>query len=286
MRRLFAALLLALLAACHQPKPLPAKPALWSVTGPQGEQAWLFGTIHALRQPYDWQTPQFSAALGRADQIVVEVAGLGDSTVIAAAFERLARTPGQPELSARIDPAQRGALNQLIQRSGVNPASFGAVETWAVALTLARAANPDQDTALGIDRAILQLAGKRPVVELEGAEPQLRIFDALPEADQRDLLRLTIAEAAAPDRPDNLAQAWARGDMALIERETQRGLLADPELRAALLVNRNRAWADRIAVLLGHRSKPLVAVGAAHMAGADGLPALLKGKGYTVTRLQ
>ena len=160
------------------------------------------------------------------------------------------------------------------------------VETWAVALTLAKAASPEQDTSLGVDRALLAEWGKRPVVELEGAEQQLRIFDALPEADQRDLLEATITEASADDPSVDLAKAWASGDMAAIGAETSRGLLADPELRAALLVSRNRAWADKIVALLKAKARPFIAVGAAHMAGADGLPVLLVAKGFTVVRVQ
>ncbi len=124
------------------------------------------------------------------------------------------------------------------------------------------------------------------MVELEGAEAQLRIFDALPEADQRDLLEATIDEANAGDRSTDLAKAWANGDVAALGAETTTGLLADPELRAALLVGRNRAWTDKIVALLKTKAHPFIAVGAAHMAGTDGLPVLLAARGFTVTRVQ
>lgn len=286
MRALLASLVLALLAACAQPDPVPARPALWQVTGPQGEQGWLFGTIHALRQPHDWQTPQFAAALQQSDRIVVEVAGLDQPDLIARTFAELARTPGQPALTSRIPAAHRPALERLLLRTDTDDARFADVETWAAALTLARAADPEQDTSLGVDRAILKLAGTRPVVELEGAAAQLRIFDALPEAEQRDLLGATVAEAGATRDPDELARAWANGDLARLEAETQRGLLADPELRAALLVQRNRAWTNQIAAMLASKQRPFIAVGAAHLVGADGLPALLAARGYAVVRVQ
>lgn len=283
---LIPALVLVLLAACTQPEPIPAKPALWQITGPNGEIGWLFGTIHALPQLYDWQTPRFSAALQQADRIVVEVASLDQPDVIASTFAELARTPGQPALASRVPEPQRPALRQLQLRTGTDDAQFADVETWAAALTLARAADPQQDTGLGVDRAILKLAGTRPVEELEGALLQLRIFDQLPEAEQRDLLSATVAEASATADPDGLAGAWARGDLTRLEAETRRGLLADPELRAALLVQRNRAWTDRIAAMLARKQRPMVAVGAAHLVGADGLPALLASQGYAVTRVQ
>jgi len=74
--------------------------------------------------------------------------------------------------------------------------------------------------------------------------------------------------------------------LATLEREMAGGILADPELRQALLTARNRAWTERVAALLAQGRRPLVAVGAAHMLGSEGLPALLAARGYTVRRIQ
>lgn len=287
MIRAFAAGLLLLLAACKAVSPTPpAKPALWEVTGPNGEQAWLFGTIHALPEPVEWHGPKLDAALAKADRLAVEVTGLDNPAQIGKILSSLAKTAGQPPLTERVEPRFAAPLQSLLDKAGLPDGRFANVETWAAALTLAKAASPEQDTSLGVDRALLAEWGKRAVVELEGAEAQLRIFDALPEADQRDLLEATVAEAAADDHTIDLAKAWASGDMAALGAETTRGLLADPELRAALLVNRNRAWTDKIAALLKGKARPFIAVGAAHMAGADGLPVLLAARGFTVVRVQ
>ncbi len=268
------------LTSCRQ-APDPAKPALWEVTGPAGSHAWLFGTIHALPRPAAWRSAPIDAALAQADRIVVELdprrEGAGRE------FDILARTPDQPPLSTRVRPELRPPLAALLAKAGRSEADFAETETWAAALILARA-GPDQDNANGIDRAVVALAGRRPVIELEGTRGQLGLFDSLPEAEQRDLLASVIADPQADG--SSPAQAWRRGDMAAIERETRRGLLADPELRAVLFTGRNRAWAERIAAMLNAGQRPFVAVGGAHLAGGDGLPALLVERGFTVKRVQ
>ena len=61
------------------------------------------------------------------------------------------------------------------------------------------------------------------------------------------------------------------------------GALYD-EVMAELVGARNRAWLDRLEAELA-RGGAFVAVGALHLPGADGLVALLRARGWTLTRL-
>lgn len=271
------------LAACA-PKPQQAHPALWRIEDMQGHRGWLFGTIHSSDRPLAWDTPRVREALDSAGEVMVEVGNLADESAVAATFARLARSSGQPPLSQRIAPGERGALAALLTKGGYRDADFAAMDTWAAALTLARVGSHEGDARNGVDRAVIARAGKRPVVELEGAAAQLGLFDALPEADQRHLLDAVVKEADEPD--EDLSGTWRRGDMPEIEKETRTGMLADPDLRAALFTGRNRSWSAKIVQAVGAGRQPFVAVGAAHMAGPQGLPAMLAARGFKVTRVE
>lgn len=288
MRRAIGAALAVLLAlsGCSQPEPKAVSPALWEVTGPKGERGWLFGTIHALSEPVKWRSAKVDTALQGSDLLVLEIGNADDPSAIAKVFDRLAHTPGQPPVDRRVPANMREPLAALMAKDGLKDRRFDDVETWAVAIALSQAAASELDSTHGVDRAIMKAAAGKPVAELEGTENQLRIFDGLPEAEQRDLLTAVIQEANDEKVQDRLSNAWSEGDMAAIDTQTHTGILADPELRAALLVERNHAWAEKIAAMLASGHKPLVAVGAAHMAGPEGLPALLAARGYTVRRIQ
>lgn len=289
MRPLLAACaLLAGLTVGSCEKPVTATPALWEISGPQGERGWLFGTIHRLPGNVEWRGDRINKALDAADMLLVETADAGDNARMARVFSRLATSPGHPPLTMRVKPESRTGLSLLMRRAGMDNGDFSSTETWAAALTLANVAAGNGNAGDGgVDGQLVAQAAGLPVVELEGTEAQLLIFDRLPEEDQRDLLESIVAEAETGNaQADALTSSWMKGDMAAIAAETGQGMMEDPGLRTALLTDRNRQWADRIAALLRKGHRPFVAVGAAHLAGTDGLPAALDAQGWRVRRVQ
>lgn len=285
--RFLAAFLLVLaLAGCARPEEV--RPGFWLVEGPKGEKAWLLGTIHALPRPVDWRTEKIDAALNEANLLVLEVADINNDARTAQAFADLSKSPGLPPLSQRLPDDLRPELVKELQQGGLKNGALDPYETWAAALMLqnAVASNSENDTGNGIDRAIAK-SWKGPLAEFEGATAQLAIFDRLPEPQQRALLAAVLTEG--PNRAERLRtlqMAWASGNMDLIARATDEDFGKEPALREALLVGRNRAWTSKVEVLLNRGSRPIIAVGAAHLAGKDGLPALLSARGWKVTRLQ
>lgn len=269
------------LASCNEPArdwPEPS-PALWQVTGPDDQRAWLFGTIHSLPEQVRWRTSAIDQALARSTVLVVEIADLGNAAMASATFDRLATTPGLPPLSRRVAAADRPELAALLDRARLGDGDFASQETWAAALVLAnrtRPAGPRQNVDLAL------IASKKAVTGLETFAGQYGIFDALPPEEQVDLL-MAVAREKAGERQ---IEAWLTGNLAALDREGSGGLLADPELREALQLGRNRAWLDRVTELMASRQRPFVAVGAAHMLGPEGLPALLEARGFTVERVQ
>lgn len=284
---LLPGLILALvLASCS--RPAEVQPALWLAEGPQGQKAWLFGTIHALPAPVAWRSAKVAAALEQADRLVLEVADITDDTRTAEAFAALAQSPGLPPLDQRIEPDLRDELAAELKDGGIAPAQLDPYETWAAALMLQQSdsAAGASDAANGIDRALAK-GWNGSIVEFEGAAAQLAIFDRLPEPQQRALLSAVVRDAPGRDAQTLALQtAWMRGDMDYIAQTTAEDFLNHPELLEALLTGRNRAWLVQLDAMLAQGARPFVAIGAAHLAGADGLPAMLSARGWKVTRLQ
>ncbi|MEQ1497031.1 MAG: TraB/GumN family protein [Novosphingobium sp.] len=287
LRGLLGLCLAAALGSCGGPT--EAKPALWLVEGPQGQKAWLLGTIHALQSPANWRSDTIEQALSQSDRLILEVADVGNDAATARTFARLATDALPPPLARRIDQTLRDELAAELARDAIAPGSLDRYETWAAALMIAQAQAyvGKQDSANGIDRALAK-AYAGPIAEFEGAEAQLLIFDRLPQAQQHALLASVIEDdpATRNAKARRLELAWATGNTAAIARLVDEDMFADPVLREVLLVGRNRDWVRKLLALLNNKARPFVAVGAAHLAGADGLPAMLAARGYKVTRLQ
>lgn len=291
-RAALAALAALLLAGCEQADPppadrTPASPILYKLELGSGEaQAWLFGTIHSLPNRTQWRTPELEAAIADADMLMVEIAAIENEPGIRATFSRLATTPGQPDVGMKVPESHRPKLFEMIRDSGFSPSELSSTETWAVALLLAQLGETG-DSANGADRAIIREFVGRDIMEFEGAERQLGIFDGLPEGEQRDLLAGVIDDFERHESdPGELRRAWLAGDEEALIKATESGILADAELRAALLTDRNRDWLEQLVPVLEQGRRPLVAVGAAHLVGPYGLAEMLRQRGYTVTRVQ
>lgn len=263
-----------------------ANPIFYEIASADGAvEGWMLGTIHALPAGTRWQTPAIFGAIGEADLLVVEVR-LGDSARQREVMAELATTPGLPPLPERVPPELRPQLAALLDRGNLAGSDFTDQETWVLAISLAGIDAPG-GAINGVDRAMVTYFTGRPIRELEGLRGQLSIFDRLPETAQRTMLAAVVRESERTrSDPERLQRAWLAGNAKVIEQATREGFLADPTLREALLKGRNRRWADAIAPLLEQSPRPLIAVGAAHLVGPDGLVALLEAEGYRVRRIR
>ncbi|WP_296716678.1 TraB/GumN family protein [Erythrobacter sp.] len=265
----------------------PPSPLLYEIASADGAvEGWMLGTIHALPPGTSWRTPAIGRVADIADILVVEIAALDDRRKLAATFSALGTTPGLRPLDQRVPARLRAKLAALLDRGDMEANQFTSTESWAAALMLAQI-DAEGDPEYGVDRALIREFPANKVRELEGARGQLAIFDALPEPEQRELIATVVAESeSSRSRARDLRRAWLTGDEAALIDAASTGIMADAELREALLLARNRRWDAAIAKMLDQAERPLIAVGTAHLVGAEGLVALLEARGYQVTRLR
>jgi len=288
IRRCLAIALIMLASACQRAPAPSSHVALWAI-GPAGSpQGWILGTIHALPPGTLWRRPSIDSAMASADRLVMEIGEPIDPDIAGRALARLAMTPGLPPPSERLDPAGRAALLAAYRKLGLNDARFADTETWAVALQISAIASQKAGAFAddGVEPQLRTRMRGKPVAGLETIDSQFAIFDTLPSPAQNRLLA-DIAKEVADTRNDDadMLALWLKGDDLGLAREANSDFLADPALHKALLTARDQAWTVQIDTLLRHGARPFIAVGAAHVSGPDGLPEMLRAKGWTVARV-
>ncbi|MGH6952400.1 MAG: TraB/GumN family protein, partial [Vitreimonas sp.] len=203
-------------------------------------------------------------------------------------IDRHGKLPPGQTLRQRLSRRDATRLERVAGALGFDIAALDAQRPWLTALQLASAdlIRSGQSSDHGVEIVLAAEAartGKR-LSTLETLEEQLGVLSNLPPADEAHFLSVTLAEiGASDDMVAEMDRAWAAGDVAALERafETQ-WRKAGPAVHAAIILNRNRAWADEIEQRLDGAGRIFVAVGAAHLIGDGSVVELLRSRGITV----
>lgn len=266
-----------------------ADPALWKVTG-KHNTLYLFGTIHLL--PASEPLPRnISAAYADAEQLVMEL-DMDDLDPLATQSLMMSQglLPEGEDLLAQLDAPTRSKLQDMAQRIGFDSRALSHFQPWLAAMTLEQLqyARQGLSATTGIEMSLTSKAIRdgKPIAGLETLTDQLSLFARLSQDEQLDYLRQTLDEMdEGPTQIKQLLDAWRSGDMAHLQTLLEQGMKDSPELMEQLTGARNRRWVQALQPLLEQQSDDyLVAVGALHMVGDQGLVHLLQQAGYVVTR--
>jgi uncharacterized protein len=291
VRSFFAAALFAGFGFVAVVQPAAADPGLWVAKGPHAT-VYLFGTIHVLRKGQSWKSPAVAAALAASQEIWLEVPHLNDEAQTRRVTEQLGFDPQHP-LSTVLSHKDLARLDRVAKAIGVaqGEKAFEPMRPWLVAVALEGALikHAGYDPQSGVEEQLLRdkaVAGK-PVRGFETFAEQMHFFADLGEKREIDLLDNTLGDfdKGATDL-NALVVAWSHGDQAAIAHIMVDELKGPfPALYRTILVDRNAAWAKKIAALLRGSGVDFVAVGAAHLAGPDSVQHMLERRGATVTRV-
>lgn len=127
----------------------------------------------------------------------------------------------------------------------------------------------------------------KTVGELETVDEQIAMLAGMGEGYENDFIRYSLQDMEnIADSIEQLVITWRRGDEQQLESEFVTSLKEQsPPLYDSLLAQRNHAWMESIDAMFSEPGVEYVLVGAAHMAGDDGLLTLLRQRGYQVSQL-
>ncbi len=269
-----------------------ADPAAWRVTGPNGGEVTLLGSMHILR-PSDHPLPaSVDSLIDRAELIVMEL-DLDD--IDAAAQQRVilqkAMFPQGTRLNDVLDDDVYALVAQTTAELGMDLTLLERFEPWFLSITLL-----DQGMRKlgfqgerGLEQYVLARAqqSRKEIVGLETLEFQIGIFDSLPSNQQQAMLEQTLAEIdEAATVLGEMVAAWRNGELEELSAELLDDFDEFPGLYETLVSKRNNAWLPELERMLADGRRHLVVVGALHLVGDDSVIELLDERGHDVQRLR
>jgi uncharacterized protein YbaP (TraB family) len=266
---------------------MPAHPALWTVHGPKGT-AYLFGSVHILPPNVDWHTKEIDAALAKSDTLVFELAM--DDT-----FQQRMQTymkergmlPEGQHLHDMLSPDAKKELDAEVAKLSVSPVAIDRMRPWLADLTIEMMGVEKQNnmSAAGVDMQIQANANGRPVIGLETIEQQMALIAPDDPKTELEAFEADLKTSGAPSANNEvgpLLDAWMHGRVDRLAALTKKDLAQYPNAQKLLFDDRNAAWVKQITVLLDQPKTYFITVGAGHLAGPHGVPALLRTQGFKV----
>lgn len=256
---------------------------LWQVEQ-QGKSSLILGTMHLPDADIVQLPPHIKEPVAQAQALVLEVRLTPAAQREAAELTTLR---GSTLLSDLVGEADFLRLTALFQPYGIRGAGLERLKPWVAGVMLNSpppSLEPVLDFALQFQ---FQQLGK-PVFELESMQEQLALFDQLPMDEQLTFLRYAMAQQPHfLNELERIKALYIQDNLSrLHELATQQiGQLEDPALKRlmrAIIEERNHGMVARMKAHLSVGNR-LIAIGALHLTGREGVLALLRQQGYRVT---
>lgn len=263
---------------------------LWRVSK-GGHSSYLYGTLHVGRAEWMAPGPLLNSALQATDTLALELDPLNPEVQreLAAGLARVKQRPLTGALRERL-------LRQLqVQCLPTQTVDTAPAEMQLITLSAVVGRRDGLDPTYGSEVLLSVVARSmaRPVVSLETVQEQMDALLARNATEAAAVVREGLDDLETGRLRQMLlrtVQVWDVADFDALSRYRewcQCASTASEKLQMQrLLDDRNPGLAQRVDGLHATGKKLLVAVGSLHMAGPQGLPALLAERGYQIERLR
>lgn len=266
-------------------KPLE-KSLLWEISG-NGltKPSYLYGTIHMICKDDASLGDSLVAAIERSDRVYFEV-DMDNLLEMLMAFKDF-EMRNDTTLSDLLNKEDYEKVKEFMEaRTSLLP--FSKLETYKPMLVSSLLMESDAgcEQAVAMEQLILEIAKKnrKRVEGLETMSYQASIFDSIPYKLQAEQLVKYVKEdgskTLAEKQFEQMIEAYKSQDIEKMGEfiNEDDGLAGYGDL---LLFNRNRNWVKKLKTIMPEKSV-VIAVGAGHLAGENGVIKLLRKEGYTV----
>jgi len=266
---------------------------IWEIKSDKVKSSFLVGSIHMLDDSVYPLSNVFETAFLNSDCLAVEANVSDDKRMALTSLTmKLGVYKGEKTLKSSISEETYKITEKRLKELGMDIKGLDKFKPWMVAMTIASVemAKLGFDPNKGIDKYFLNKAEKKEIIELEGVEFQLNLFNGLSEEEQELFLFHTVTDKTNTESEfKKMVDAWKVGECKKFNELVELNIKKFPKLKNMyykLVDERNVNMANKIDDFIKTTPKTyFVVVGAAHLVGERGLINLLRKKGYTLKQL-
>ncbi|HEX9853106.1 MAG TPA: TraB/GumN family protein [Woeseiaceae bacterium] len=265
--------------------------SMWRLDG-DVNSVYLLGSVHLLRAGDHPLPSVIHDAYEDAETLIMEL-DMDDIDPVEAQslLTELGLIHDDRSLNDLMGPGPYAEAETFANRADIPLAMLAKSEPWLAAITVEQLmlARIGFNPLFGIESHLTEKAAldDKEILGLETIRQQLEFLDSMSLESQRALLLQSLKESVDIRKiMDELIDAWRHGDLAFMEDNMLDDMRQYPELYQTIVVDRNIDWAGQFEDLLDEDDDYLIVVGALHLIGDDGVPALLTKRGRDVVQLQ
>lgn len=272
---------------------------LWKISH-HSNHGYILGSIHFLKKDMYPLPRQVEKAFEESEILAVE-ADISDAKM-AQHFKLTMEKgmySGDDTLKANISKKTFLLAEKILKEKGVDIILYQKFKPWFLALTISgmELMKMGFNPSYGVDKYFIDKASKggfiraskKEIVELEGIEFQINLFDSLTKAEMDSFLFYTLLEISSYSTDLNpMVSAWAKGNVSKMEELVTKSIYKYKKLShiyKKLVDERNFQMVDKIVLYLNSNKIYFVVVGAAHLVGKNGIVQLLINKGFQLKQM-
>lgn len=289
-------LILSVVTVSAQDKQVYTGALLWKVSGNGLEKpSYILGTHHLVHVNFVDNISGLRNVIENTDQTVGELL-MSDQTAMQSKIQQAAMMPAGESyknlLSAddyqKLDKALKDMFSVGLDQFGkLKPGMISTAYSITLYSKLYPGYNPMSHEAIDAYVQRLAIEKKKSVLGLETVDDQIyALFDSAPLKDQAESLACSLSNTnTIKESLDKLDRYYKKGELSkmydLAFNDPDDVCKTSQEQQNALNKDRNNKWLQKLPQIMKDKSS-LVAVGALHLAGEDGLLYQLAKMGYTI----
>ena len=253
---------------------------LWKISGNNLKvDSYLLGTIHIICPADFVMHDKVKRVIGEVDQVIFEVDLFNAENT--GTMQQKMMTP-VPDFLSSLQPNQIHLIDSALTANQMSIKMFDMLHpSMVMSLLSLKSFNcPNPMEIKSVENEVHVLAEGKQITDLETIDFQMEMLEkiATPTYFYEYLKHYTEAGQLT----QRMVAAYNNQDLSILEEVITDPKWMTPEAYDLMLTQRNNNWVKTLPSKISD-NKTLIAVGAAHLIGKDGLIKQLREKGYTVT---